>query len=66
MQNVELAILATLVLASNELKPEKVLADAAMLFDPHLPGATWNSVYARMDQVSPLYHRDNVIEFIVE
>ena len=50
-ENIELAILAVLVLASNELQPEKLLSDAVLLFDPHLPGANWNSVYARMDQV---------------
>jgi hypothetical protein len=51
-ENIELAILAVLVLASNELQSEKLLPDAVLLFDPHLPGANWNSVYARMDQVS--------------
>jgi hypothetical protein len=50
-ENIELAILAVLVLASNELQPEKILSDVVLLFDPHLPGANWNSVYARMDQV---------------
>lgn len=51
-ENIELAILAVLVLASNELQPEKLLPDTVLLFDPHLPGANWNSVYSRMDQVS--------------
>lgn len=51
-ENIELAILAILVLASNELQPEKLLSDNVLLFDPHLPGANWNSVYTRMDQVS--------------
>lgn len=51
-ENIELAILAVLVLAANELKPERLLSDTVLLFDPHLPGANWNSVYSRMEQVS--------------
>jgi hypothetical protein len=51
-ENIELAILAVLVLAANELKPEQLLSDTVLLFNPHLPGANWNSVYARMEQAS--------------
>jgi hypothetical protein len=53
-ENIELAILAVLVLAANELKPERLLSDTVLLFDPHLPGANWNSVYSRMEQASRL------------
>ena len=50
--NIDLAILAVLVLASNELRPEKVmLPSKTPPFDPHMPAANWVSVYARMDQV---------------
>ena len=49
-ENIELAILAVLVLAANELKPKRLLSDTVLLFEPHLPGANWNSVYSRMEQ----------------
>ena len=55
-ENIELAILAVLVLASNELKHDKLLHDSVWMFDPHMPGANWNSVYSRMEQVGPLYY----------
>ena len=47
--NIEWAILAVVVLASNE--PEKTLTKSVWWFDPHLPSANWMSVYARMEQV---------------
>lgn len=50
--NIEPAILAVLVLANNELKPEKLFVTHRVAFEPHMPGANWISVYARMEQVS--------------
>ena len=50
--NFEWAILAVLVLASNELKEDKIITGGPSLFEPHMPAANWNSVYARMEQVS--------------
>lgn len=50
-ENIEWAILAVLVLASNELKPDKIITGGPSMFRPHMPKGNWNEVYARMEQV---------------